>query len=57
MRFGEWEPVKDSFLPDSTTTVTATVQKNTMLYIKSITANKRIEVKNTLVLSIFKRNL
>lgn len=53
MRFGKWEPVKDSSLPDPTATILATAQEKTMLDAKSTTTKKVVEKKNTLILSIF----
>ena len=45
IRFGEWEPVKDSSLPNSTATVLFTAQEKTMPDVEGTTAKKTVERK------------
>ncbi|MCJ1347605.1 hypothetical protein MMC31_005833, partial [Peltigera leucophlebia] len=45
VRFGEWEPVKDSSLPDPTPTVPSSTQEEVMPDVEGTTAKKPVERK------------
>lgn len=56
VRFGKWEPVKDSSLPDPTATILSTAQEEAMPDAEGITAKKTVErKKHSCVINILKK--
>ena len=58
VRFGKWEPVKDSSLPDPIATIPSTTQEETMPDAESTTAKKTVErKKHPRVVNILKESV